>query len=184
VERTVRLRRAVELTVAANVIVFAALAVLFGALVEPPEQVGSCTTGLPDGAYADALAPAFLAAFAALAAVLAWLSAQRSRAGRPGRATLVALAVAAVFALGAVARHELLDWPGLLALIFAAPVGFLAAAAALAHTLVVLRSERAPERRWERHAALAQAAAWLMLVVGLPAALAAAWVNAAGLFCF
>ena len=164
--------------------VFGALALLFGALLDPGRDAESCTTGLRPGAYADAIVPAHLVAFAALAALVAWLSAQRSPRGRPGRVTLAALAAAALFALAATVDHSLMGWPALAALVFAFPIGALAAAAALTNVLLVLRSRRGPADAWARHAAAAHAAAWLAIVVGLPAALAGAWTNGAGLFCF
>ena len=163
---------------------FGALALLFGALLEPGRDEDSCTIGLRPGSYADAIVPAHLLAFATLAGLVAWLSAQRSPSGRPGRITLAALAATGVFALAATVRHELMDFPALFALIFVFPIGALAVAAALVNTLIVLRSRRPPEDGWARHALAAQAAAWLALVGGIPAALAATWTNGAGLFCF
>ena len=47
-----RLKRAVGLTLAAAVAVFAAHVLLFGALVDPG-AVSGCTTGLYPGTYAD-----------------------------------------------------------------------------------------------------------------------------------
>jgi hypothetical protein len=179
-----RLRRAVVVTVAVTATVFGALALLFGAVLEPGKDLEGCSTGLYPGAYADAIVPAHLIAFAALAALVAWLSAQRSASGHPGRVTLGALAAMSLFALAATVRHELMDWPTLAALIVVVPLGALAAAAALINTVIVLRSGQPPQQGWARHAALAQAAAWLALVVGLPATLAGVWTNGAGLFCF
>jgi lysylphosphatidylglycerol synthetase-like protein (DUF2156 family) len=179
-----RLRRAVVVTVAVLAAVFGALALLFGVVLEPGEDLEGCSTGLHPGPYADAIVPAHLAAFAALALLVGWLSAQRRPTGRPGRGTLVVLSAIAVFALAATVRHELMDWPALLGLIVVIPVGALTAVAALVNTALVLRSRQPPERGWERHVRLAQLAAWLALLIGLPAMLAGAWTNGAGLFCF
>jgi hypothetical protein len=180
---TDRMRRVVVVTVAVCSAVFGVLWLLFGAVIQPDEDLESCTTGLYEGTYADAIVPAHLAAFAALALLVAWLSAQRSAGGRPGRGTVAALAVITGFVLAATVHHPLMDWPALIALIVAVPVGALAATAGLIHTLV-LRSRRSPERSWERHARVAHVGAWLALVVGLPATLAGVWTNGAGLFCF
>jgi lysylphosphatidylglycerol synthetase-like protein (DUF2156 family) len=179
-----RLRRAVTVTTAVLVALFGALALLFGALLEPGEDLDGCSTGLHPGTYADAIVPAHLAAFAVLALLIAWLAGRRSTTGRPGRGTLAVLGAIAVFALAATARHQLMDWPGLVALLAVVPVGALLGLAALINTALVLRSGQPPQRGWERHARLAQIAAWLALVVGLPAMLAAVWTNVAGLFCF
>jgi hypothetical protein len=179
-----RLKHAVSVTFAVLCTVFGSLWLLFGAVLEPGDDLESCTTGLYDGTYADAIVPAHLTAFAALALLIAWLSAQRSADGRLGRRTLAVLAAATAFALAATAHHKLMDWPALLALIVVVPLGALAATAGLINTILVLRSRQPPERGWERHARLAQAAAWLALVVGLPATLAGVWTNGAGLFCF
>ena len=167
-----------------NIAVFGALALLFGVVLEPGEGPGELHHGPLRGTYADAIVPAHLAAFAVLAVLAAWLSAQRSPTRRPGRVTLAALAAMSVFALAATVHHKLTDWPALLALIVVVPLGALAATAALINTIIVLRSKQPPEQGWARHAALAQAAAWLALVVGLPAMLAGVWTNGAGLFCF
>lgn len=166
------------------VAVFGALALLFGALLEPGRDLEGCSTGLYPGTYADAVVPAHLTALAILALLAGWLSAQRSPSGRPGRRTLVALALVSVFALAATARHQLMDWPALIGLLAVFPVGALAALAALINTVLVLRSGAPPARGWERHARLAQLAAWLAIGVGLPATLAGVWTNGAGLFCF
>ena len=90
-----RLRRAVAVTVAVQVVVFGGLALLFGALLEPGRDLENCSTGLYPGSYADAVVPAHLTAFAALALLAGWLSAQRSPSGRPDRLTLVALGLLA-----------------------------------------------------------------------------------------
>ena len=164
--------------------VFGALWLLFGAVLQPDEDLESCTTGLYDGTYADAIVPAHLLAFAALAPLVAWLSAQRSASGRPGRGTLAVLAAMSLFALAATVHHKLMDWPALIALIAVVPLGALAATAGLINTVIVLRSRQPPERGWARHARVAQTPAWLALVVGLPATLAGVWTNGAGLFCF
>ncbi len=176
-------RRAVKVTVTVLAAVFGGLALLFGALLEPGE-VDDCTTGLYPGSYADAIVPAHLLAFACLAALVAWLSAERSPTGRPGHVTLAVLAAMTVFALAATFEHQLTDWPALIALIIAIPLGALAVTAGLINTVIVLRSRRSPAHGWDRHARTAQIAAWLALVVGVPAALAGAWTNGAGLFCF
>ena len=89
-----------------------------------------------------------------------------------------------VFALAATVHHKLMDWPALFALIVVVPLGALAAIAGLINVVIVLRSRQSPERGWAQHARFAQAAAWLALVVGLPAMLAGVWTNGAGLFCF
>jgi hypothetical protein len=178
------LRRAVAVTAAVATAVFGALALVFGVVLEPDKGLESCTTGLYEGTYADAIVPAHLTAFAALALLIAWVSAQRSASGRPGRVTVGVLAAIGLFALAATAHHKLMDWPALFALIVVVPVGALAAAAGLINTLLVLRSKQPPEQGWARHARFAQAGAWLALVVGLPAMLAGVWTNGAGLFCF
>jgi hypothetical protein len=153
-------------------------------VLEPAKDLGSCSTGLYPGSYADAIVPAHLVAFAVLATLIGWLAAQRSPTGRPGRITLAALAAMSLFALAATVRHQLMDWPGLFGLLVVVPVGAVAASAALINTVIVLRSHQPPEQGWARHAAMAQAAAWLALVVGLPATLGGVWTNGAGLFCF
>jgi hypothetical protein len=178
------MRRAVAVTVALCAAVFGALWLLFGVAIEPDDDLESCTTGLYDGTYADAIVPAHLTAFAVLALLVAWLSAQRSASGRSGRGTVAVLAAMSLFVLVATVHHKLMDWPALLALIAVVPLGALAATAGLINTVIVLRSRLPPERGWERHARLAQVAAWLALVVGLPATLAGVWTNGAGLFCF
>lgn len=178
------LRRAVKATILVSTAIFGALWLLFGVVLEPGEDLDSCTTGLYDGTYADAIVPAHLTAFAALALLVAWLSAQRSATGRPGRATLAVLGAATVFVLAATVHHTLMDWPALIALIAVVPLGALAVTAGLINTIIVLRSRQPPERGWERHAGAAHIAAWLALLVGLPATLAGVWTNGAGLFCF
>jgi lysylphosphatidylglycerol synthetase-like protein (DUF2156 family) len=183
-ESATRSRRAVKVTVTVLAGVFGGLALLFGALLETGENLDECSTGLYPGTYADAIVPAHLLAFACLASLVAWLSAQRSATGRPGRATLVVLAALTLFALAATLHHQLMDWPALIGLIIAIPLGGLAVTAGLINTVIVLRSRRPPAQGWERHARVAQIAAWLALVVGVPAALAGAWTNDAGLFCF
>jgi lysylphosphatidylglycerol synthetase-like protein (DUF2156 family) len=177
-------RRAVKVTVTVLAAVFGGLALLFGALLEPGEELDGCTTGLYPGTYAEAIAPAHLLAFACLAGLVAWLSAERSPTRRPGHITLAVLGAMTLFALAATFEHQLTDWPALIALIVAIPLGALAVTAGLINTVIVLRSDRPPARGWDRHARLAQIAAWLGLVVGVPAALAGAWTNGAGLFCF
>jgi hypothetical protein len=179
-----RLRRSVAVTTAVITAVFGALAILFGAVLEPGEDRDSCTTGLYPGTYADAIVPAHLLAYAILALLAAWISAQLRASRRPGRITLAALAAVTGFALAAAIHHPLMDWPALIALIVALPIGGVVALVGLTNTVLTLSSKQPPRLGWAWHARLAQATAWVAIVLGLPAAVAAAWTNGAGLFCF
>jgi hypothetical protein len=71
-------------------LVFGTIALLFGVLLDPGEDLEGGSTGLYPGTYADAIVPAHLLAFAILTALVTWLSAQRSPTGRPGSGTLAA----------------------------------------------------------------------------------------------
>lgn len=162
------------------VAVFAALVLVFGALLEPGE-VDGCMVGLHPGPYADALIPAHLAAFALLAALVARLAAARSA----GPWTPRALAALTAFVLAAVAWHPLMDWPAIAALIAIVPVGGSLLLAGVVHTAITARTASlSPAQRWERHALAAQVLLWAALVLALPAHFAGAYLNSAGLFCF
>lgn len=182
--RVHELRSAVRVGVGGGVAVFVALAILFGLALESEPQPGdSCTTGLYEGLYATVLAPVHLLAFGGLAGLVAWC--KRRWDGAVGRRTSAALAAVSVFALATTVHHPLMDWPALVALLAVGPVALVLAVVALVVVITTLRNRAlGAVERWRRLLGIAIAGLWLAIVVGMPASVAAAWVNGAGLFCF
>jgi hypothetical protein len=174
-------RRATLLCVGTSVSALAALAVLFGAVLEPVDT-GGCSTSPAPGAYRDALVPAHVVAAAAIGAGVLELRRRRGGSGvRRARWALGAAAsAAAIFVV----------WPGLfgpvamVAMVAAVALGPVLALALAARTGFLLRRDARRATAWDDHARSAELLGWAALLVGVPASFGFAWVNAASLFCF
>ena len=173
-------RRAALACLAVSAAAFAALWALFGAVLPVSDDPG-CSTGIPPGAYRDAFAPAHMLAAGAIGAAVLRLHAVR-RGGRRAWAVLLLAAVAACALVSFL-------WPAPIALVALVAMGAsVTLGPALGVTLairaaLVVRREGA-QGAWPAHAASIELAGWFALVIGIPATLGFAWVNAASLFCF
>jgi hypothetical protein len=162
-------------SVAASVGALAALAVLFGLVLEPA-QSPSCTNEPLPGAYRDALAPAHLVAAAVIAGGL-WLL-------RPRRRTLWGLGAVGAFAAVSLAWADAFGIFAFLGIVFG-PTVLLALAILLAiQTGLAIRRRQPGDDLWQRHATSAELLGWTALVAGIPAAYGFSWIHAASLFCF
>lgn len=178
-------RRALLFAYTLALTVFATLGVMFGLVVDKRASTEtSCRTGLYDGPYADLLAPSYLVAFFILAAAVLGVAVARGARRLEIVATVSTLGALSVFALAALDRHELTDLPALIALLASVPVlgGFAGFAFVRLH--LARRRGMFPADHAALEARFGQAGLWLLLGVALPASLAVAWINAAGLFCF
>jgi hypothetical protein len=151
--------------------------ILFQSILEPVRD--GCNTSLVPSTFATALVPAHLAAAVVLAGCIWAISGPD-----PGPWTRRGLAAALTYAVASAAVPALFTPVGFVA-VFAAPtVGSLAVLALAIRTLVTMRSGWPAAERAREHAKTARWLLWLGLLLGLPASVAYAWLNAVSVFCF
>jgi hypothetical protein len=156
-----------------------ALALVFGLLLEPGQERGSCQTGLYPSTYADLLLPLHLFAFTAVTAGLLALARELGNL----RVTAVMTAAGGLYLASCLIHPPLFAPYAVAALLLSVPTTLALGLRSLIQIRAGLRDPSAT-LRWQRFARVSWAGQWIALAILLPAAYAWGWLSGAGVLCF